>query len=106
MHLLWRNVCSYPLPIGGSLVVFFLFFHISDLSAMTRVARVIMNERIKIKAGCGCTAATSEPLEGRATILGTGFPAGFTHLARYDSPGVAETPLALAEGHIIRRKRQ
>ena len=68
MHLLWRNVCSHPLPVGGILVVFFLFFHISDLSAMTRVARVIMNERIKVKAGCVCTAAVSEPLEGRAPL--------------------------------------
>ena len=33
------------------------------------------------------------------------FLAGFTHLARCDSPGVAEIPLALAKGHIIRRKR-
>ena len=48
---------------------FFLFFHISDLFVMTRVACVIMDERIRIKAGCGCTEVSLEPIEGRATIV-------------------------------------
>ena len=55
------------MPLGGILFAVFLFFHISDLFVMTRVACVIMNERIRIKAGCGCTEASLEPFEGKAT---------------------------------------
>lgn len=33
-----RNFCSNPLPVGGILVVFFLFSHVSDLCTMTRAA--------------------------------------------------------------------
>ena len=76
LYNLWINVCSYPLPLGGILYAFFLFFHISDLSVMTRVACVIMNERIGIKAGCGCIETSLERFEGRATIMGIGSLAG------------------------------
>ena len=76
LYNLWRNVCSYPLPLGGILYAFFLFFHISDLFVMTRVACVIMNERLGIKAGCGCIEASLQHFEGRATIVGIGSLAG------------------------------
>lgn len=64
---------------------------------------VIMNERVRIKAGCGCTVGPSGAPWRQRHWPGPHSLAGFIPRGQCGCSGGVEAPRALAEGHITGR---